>query len=320
LDKQIEAFKTELKKDPQVTAAAGGSYPGIATHTYSTRAIGVPSAPSVSLYNLGGDHDYINTLGFTLVSGRGYPKEMAHDTRYIILNESAVRALGISDPIGKQVEGGRHPRTIVGVLKDFHFRSLHNDIAPFAMLLIDNIENISNYVSVRIEPGSLSSVLPRIEKIWKSFTSELPFQYSILDERLAQWYTSEKSTGMVSSVFSVLAVIIGCLGLFGLAAFTTEQRTREVGIRKVLGASAPRIMVFFMKDFVILVTLAFVFSVPVTYAVMNRWLKSFSFSADLDVMTFVFAGALTMIVALITVSLQVTKAALSNPVDSLRYE
>jgi putative ABC transport system permease protein len=305
-----------------VVAAGGGGFPGMATHTFSVRARGVPSAPSVSLYNIGGDHEYLDTLGIPVVAGRKYGKEtkMDSDNRTIMLNESAAKALGLDDPVGKELERGDRGIPIQGIIKDFHFRSLHSDIAPFAFIHIDNNQAIASCVAARIRPGSINTVRPRIEKIWKRFSGGLVFQYSILDERLAGWYVSENRAGIICGIFSTLAVFIGCLGLFGLAAFTTEQRTKEVGIRKVLGASTSNITFFFIKDFLKLVVFAFVFGAAVSYLVMHRWLQNYAYSINPGVWPFIMAGVMTLVIALLTVGFQVVRAALADPVESLRYE
>jgi putative ABC transport system permease protein len=322
LGKSIEAFKTELKRDPDVLAAGGGGFPGVATHTFSARARGVPSAPAVSLYNISGDYEYLDTMGIPVVAGRKYGKEdkMDHDHHTIMLNESAAKALGLDDPVGKELERGDQGIPILGIIKDFHFRSLHNDIAPFAFFHIDNDQAIAPCVAVRVRPGSMAAVRPRIEEVWKRFSGGLVFQYSILDERLANWYVSESRAGIISGIFSTLAVFIGCLGLFGLAAFTTERRTREVGIRKVLGASVSNITFFFIKDFLKLMGIAFILAVPVSYAIINRWLQNYAYSINPGALPFILAGAMTMVIALLTVGFQVVRAALADPVKSLRYE
>ncbi|MFC2157459.1 ABC transporter permease [Acidobacteriota bacterium] len=322
LGKAIEAFKTELKNDPDVLATGGGGFPGVATHTFSVRARGVPSAPSVSLYNIGGDYEYLDTLGIPVVAGRKYGKGDIIDPehRTIMLNESAAKALGLDNPVGRELDRGDQGIPIIGIIKDFHFRSLHSDIAPFAFIHVDNDQSIASCVAVRIRPGSLAAVRPRVEEVWKRFSGGLVFQYSILDERLANWYVSESRAGIISGVFSTLAVFIGCLGLFGLAAFTTEQRTREVGIRKVLGASIPNITFFFIKDFLKLVGIAFIIAVPIAYVVMNRWLQNYAYSINPGILPFVLAGVMTMVIAVFTVGFQVVRAALADPVDSLRYE
>lgn len=321
LGREIEAFKTELKKDPDISAAGGGHYPGIATHTFWVRARGKADAPTVNLYNIGGDFEYLDTLGIEVVAGRKYERSTRREDRLIMLNESAARSLGLSDPVGKQLERGEHPGfTIIGIVKDFHFRSLHNDIAPFAFLHQDNVDSISQCVVARIRPGSLAGLLPRVEEVWRRFTGGLALQVSILDETLAGWYSAEKRTGIVAGVFSSLAVLIGCLGLLGLAAYTTEQRTREVGIRKVLGAGVSSITFFFIKDFLRLVGIAFILAVPITYLVMRHWLRGFAYGIDPDAMVFLAAGGLTMIIACLTVGYQIIRAALADPVASLRYE
>ncbi len=322
LGKSIEAFKTEVKRDTDVMAAGGGGFPGVATHTFSVRARGVPAAPSVSLYNNGGDYEYLDTLGIPVVAGRKYGKEEKVDRehRTIMLNESAAKALGLDDPVGKELEWGDRSMPILGIIKDFHFRSLHNDIAPYAFLHIDNDQVIASNVAVRVRPGSMAAVRPRIEGIWKRFSGGLEFQYSILDDRLAEWYVSESRAGIIAGIFSTLAVFIGCLGLFGLAAFTTEQRTREVGIRKILGASIPNITFFFIKDFLKLVGIAFALALPVSYAIMNRWLQNYAYSIDPEIFPFALAGAMTMAIALLTAGFQVVRAALADPVEALRHE
>lgn len=322
LGKSIEAFKTALKKDPDVLATGGGGYPGVASHTISTHARGVPSAPSVSIYNIGGDYEYLDTLGIPVVAGRKYGKDdkMDRDHRTIMLNESAAKALGLDDPVGKELEWGDRGVPIQGIIKDFHFRSLHNDIAPFAFFHVDNDQAIAPCVAVRVRPGSMNTVRPRIEEVWKRFSGGLEFQYSILDERLADWYVSESRAGIISGIFSTLAVFIGCLGLFGLAAFTAEQRTREVGIRKVLGASVPNITFFFIKDFLKLMGIAFILAVPVSYVIINRWMQNYAYSINPGALPFVLAGGMTMVIALLTVGFQVVRAALADPVESLRYE
>jgi putative ABC transport system permease protein len=322
LGKSIEAFKTELKRDPDVVTAGGGGFPGMATHTISTRARGVPAAPSVSIYNIGGDYEYLDTLGIPIVAGRKYGKEDKMDREHptIMLNESAAKTLGLDDPVGRELEWADRGMAILGIIKDFHFRSLHNDIAPFAFFHIDNDQTIAPCVVVRVRPGSMSTARPRIEDVWKRFSGGLEFQYSILDERLAEWYVSENRAGIITGIFSTLAIFIGCLGLFGLAAFTTERRTREVGIRKVLGASVSNITFFFMKDFLKLVGIAFIVAIPLSYVIINRWLQNYAYSINPGALPFLLAGGMTMVIALLTVGFQVVRAALADPVKSLRYE
>ncbi len=325
LGTQFEAFKSELKTDPAVALAAGGSYPGIATHTFNTRVRGVPSAPSVSLYNIGGDHDYLETLGIPVVAGRKFRRgdrsNWNTENMDIMLNEAAVRALGLDDAVGKQLERSTdRAATIIGVIRDFHFRSLHRDIAPFAFMHIETEDRTPPYAVVRVRPGRLADALPRIRDVWRRFTGGLIFQYSILEDTLSGWYASEKRIGVISGVFSFLAVLIGCLGLFGLAAFTMEHRCREIGIRKVLGASVPGLASNYVLGFLKLVGLAFVLAVPAAYLIMDRWLNGFAYHIRPEAGTFLLAGGLTIAIASLTVAFHVIRAALADPVDSLRYE
>ena len=323
LGNQFEAFKSELKGDPAVAAAAGGGYPGRATHTFNVRVRGVSSAPSVSLYNAGGDHDYLETLGIPVVSGRKFRRGERRDREHwdLMLNESAVRALGLDDPVGKQLAvSAERGATIIGVIRDFHFRSLHRDIAPYAFMHMDTENDIPPCAVVRVKPGRLADALPRIGDVWRRFTGGLMFQYSILEDTLSGWYASEKRIEVISGAFSSLAVLIGCLGLFGLAAFTMENRSREIGIRKVLGASVPGLTSTYLLDFLKLVGLAFVFAVPAAFLVMTRWLNGFAYHIRPEAGTFLIAGGLTVSIALLTVAFHVIRAALADPVDSLRYE
>ncbi len=323
LGKQFEAFKAELKNDPAVAAAAGGGFPGSATHTFNGQVRGVPSAPSVPLYNTGGDHDYLDTLGISVVAGRKFQRGDRIDREHpdLMLNESAVRALKLDDPIGKElvVMGGRGAK-IVAVIKDFHFRSLHRDIAPYAFMPINTEENAPACAVVRIRPGRLAEATPRIRDVWRRFTGGLEFQSSVLEDTLSGWYASEKKVAGISGVFSSLAVLIGCLGLFGLAAFTMEHRSREIGIRKVLGASVPGLTSAYLMEFLKLVGLAFALSIPAAYVVMSRWLNGFAYHIRPEAGTFLLAGGLTIAVALLTVAFHVIRAALADPVRSLRYE
>ena len=237
-----------------------------------------------------------------------------------MLNEYAVRALGYDDPVGKQVEAFGHGMTIIGVIQDFHFRSLHNDIAAFALFPINPDSTTPPYAVIRMNTNQMDIVLPNIKNIWQRFTGGLEFQYSILEDTLSDWYNSEKRIRTISGAFSSLAVLIGCLGLLGLAAYTMESRSREIGIRKVLGATVSGLTVKFLFDFLKLVGLAFIFAVPVAYVLMDNWLQSFAYSIKPDRETFIFAGLITILIALLTVGFHVIRAALANPVDSMSHE
>jgi putative ABC transport system permease protein len=205
---------------------------------------------------------------------------------------------------------------VIGVVEDFHFESLRENIGPLVMFLGESRGNIS----FRLKTRDVSSAIGLLEKEWKQFLPNQPFEYSFLDERFERMYQSELKIGQIFTVFAVLAIFIGCLGLFGLAAFTAEQRTKEIGIRKVLGATSPRIIRLLLKEFVILVGIANLIAWPIAYLLMNRWLTDFAYRISPHFLIFLFAGILTLVLSLLTVSFQAVKAALADPVRSLRYE
>jgi putative ABC transport system permease protein len=203
-------------------------------------------------------------------------------------------------------------------VKDFHFKSLHHEISPVVYIGIPG--DRAGFVSARIQPENISGTLSFIEQKWDEFTGGQPYNYSFLDDDLASQYDAEQKTRQISGIFSALAVLIGCLGLFGLAAFTAEQRTKEIGIRKILGASVSNIVIVLVKDFIKLVGIAFIIGCPVAYFFMGLWLQNFAYSTNIPMDSFLLAGVLALGIALLTVSYQAIKAAIAEPVDSLRYE
>ena len=204
------------------------------------------------------------------------------------------------------------------MVKDFHFESLHKEIRP--LLMSQNNSGRIQQVAVRIEGGDIKGTLADLGGIWTSMGTEMPFEFSFLTDELNHLYEQEQRAAQVFGIFAGLAIVIACLGLFGLAAFTAEQRTKEIGIRKVLGATMSNILVLLSRDFIRLVLVAFVVAVPVVYFAMQRWLEDFAYRIDLGVSVFALAGGLALLIALLTVCLQAVRAALANPADSLRYE
>jgi putative ABC transport system permease protein len=205
---------------------------------------------------------------------------------------------------------------VIGVVEDFHFESLRENIGPLVMFLGENRGNIS----FRLKTRDIPSAIGLLEREWKQFLPNQPFEYSFLDERFERMYQSELKIGKIFTVFALLAIFIGCLGLFGLAAFTAEQKTKEIGIRKVLGASSLRIIRLLLREFVILVSVANLIAWPIAYLVMKSWLTDFAYRTSPHILIFVSAGVLTLVVSLFTVGAQAVKAALADPVRSLRYE
>jgi putative ABC transport system permease protein len=273
------------------------------------------------LYNV--DYEYIPTLGMPIAQGRNFSKSFPTDSSAVILNETAVRALGWQkNPIGKELIGkiddkGRKTfYRVIGVVSDFHFESLRQKIGPLVMFLGRNSGNIL----VKTRTDNLPQFLASLKKDWDSFAVAAPFTYSFLDDRFEQVYLSEQKIGRVLTLFSGLTIFIACLGLFGLATHTAEQRTKEIGVRKVLGASVPSIIALLSKDFLKLILIALVIASPIAWWAMNQWLKDFAYKVDIDWWIFALAGLLATGIALLTVSFQSIKAALMNPVKSLRSE
>ena len=267
------------------------------------------------------DHDYIPTFGMSLAAGRNFSKERASDsTKAFILNETAVRKLGWASAeaaVGQPFAYFGRRGEIIGVIEDVHFESLRQEMTPMLML-------ISPYglqkIAVRVRPGGLPEALAFLRERWQALRPDHPFTYHFLDEKFDQLYASEERLRQMYGVFAFLAIFIACLGLWGLAAYTAERRTKEIGIRKVMGASASRVALLLSRDFTQWVLLANVIAWPVAYLLMNRWLAGFASRAAMGWQPFVLAGAGVLLVALLTVSYQALKAALANPINALKYE
>ena len=323
---KYEVIKSELSQIPGVLrATAAQSVPGGFTPQWLIRAA-ESDAENIPMYMLFVDHDFIETLGIELAEGRNFSREYATDaTRAFILNQAAVKKLGWNSTAGKELEWlwlGDQTHVlkkgpVVGVVKDFHFRSLHHEIEP---VVIHIAPGYFSCIAVRIRPGDVAGTLNDIEAKWRKLFPDHPLEYSFLDEDIAALYPSENKLGRIVGYFSLLAIFIACLGLLGLASFATEQRTKEIGIRKVLGASVSSIVLLLSKEFTGLVILANLIAWPVAYFAMKDWLEDFAYRIDVGIGTFVLGGVLALVIALLTVSSQAIKAALANPVDALRYE
>jgi putative ABC transport system permease protein len=261
-----------------------------------------------------------------LVAGRLFSKAFPADTltRFVI-NEEAVKQFGFSSPqdaIGKWLafnwEGEQNQFTIVGVVKNFHFKDLHETIEPFAFRLYNNAG--FNYLLAHVKTGDLGNSLAYMEKIWKGLNPNEPFEYSFLDLDFQKNYEAEsRQAGLIQS-FTVIAIIISCLGLFGLATFSAEQRTKEIGIRKVMGASVASIVALLSKDFLKLVVIAIVIACPLAWYFMSQWLQNFAYRTPLTAVVFLMTALIAVFIAFFTISFQAIKAALTNPVTNLRNE
>lgn len=264
------------------------------------------------------DYEFIETFGLEMAQGRFFSKEFSTDVaNAYVVNEAAVRAMEMDTPIGKEFKVWDLSGQIIGVVKDYNFESLHSEIIPMAMRIDPRMYQ---EVCIRIAPQNVKGTLGFIENKWKEIYPEYPFEYQFLDERLQNLYRSEQATGKIISVFTILALFISCLGIFGLSSYTAEQRTKEIGIRKVLGASAASVVKYMSKEFVFLVLIANAIVWPIAFILLNKWLQTFAYQVKIGWTIFVFTGLAVLVVSLLTVSWQILRAALANPVDSLRYE
>jgi putative ABC transport system permease protein len=319
---KYETLKRELLQDPNVVSvAASGNLPGGSDWGIPYEAEGLPPEKTPPMRVLAVDHDFVATFEMELAAGRSFSRDHSNDAKTYMVNEEAAKQLGWKDPVGKTIAMPaiqREKAPVIGVLKDFHFRSLHEKIGPI-MFFIPPPDWFTVF-SVRIRSENVSKTLAVLERIWAKFDPSHPFNYSFFDEQFDRLHQSEKQIGRLLGYVALLAVIIACLGLFGLAAFTAEQRTKEIGIRKVLGASAGGIIFLLSKDFAKLALIGFIIAAPLAYYAMSRWLGDFAYRTNIGPGVFVLSGLLALVTTWLTVSYQSIKAALANPVDSLHYE
>ena len=267
------------------------------------------------------DYDYLETLKIPLAAGRSFSRDFSSDrTGGFIVNEEAVKEMEMKDSVGKWFSLWGRKGTIIGVMKNFHFRSLHTQITPLLVWMGARHKMFCEYIMLRIEPGNIPGTVKEIRSIWQDFAPNFPFEYGFLDETFGRHYRTEERMGKIFSYFTLLAVFVSCLGLFGLAAYTAELKTKEIGIRKVFGATASSIILMMSNTYTKWILLANVIAWPAAYYFIQRWLQGFAYRAPITILTFVLAALLSLLVALLTVSYQSIKAARANPVDSLRYE
>ncbi|MCJ7581335.1 MAG: ABC transporter permease [Candidatus Aminicenantes bacterium] len=263
------------------------------------------------------DYDFLETFGLEMAQGRFFSNDYSTDVAdAFVVNQAAVKAMEMDNPIGKEFKVWDLSGQIIGVVKDYNFESLHTEIIPLAM----RIDPRYQQACIRIDSQNIEDTLGFIENKWKEIYPEYPFEYQFLDESLQNLYSSEQSTGKIISVFTILALFISCLGIFGLSLYTAEQRTKEIGIKKVLGASAASVVKDMSKEFVILVLIANIIVWPLAYILLNKWLQTFAYQVQIGWPIFVLTGLAVFVISLLTVSWQILRAAMANPVDSLRYE
>lgn len=320
-----QAFLNELEKIPQVekTACSFALLGGGRTGDYFGETWTAAGSSEIhTSKSMAIDDDFSAMIGFELVSGNFFSRE-TNDSLSIMLNETAVRVFELENPIGKKLKQPRGEGfieyTIVGVIRDFNFQTLHDNITPLTIRSSESFGGGGLYAYVRVKSNDFNQTLLALEEKWKQFSPQ-PFKYFFLDENIAQQYKSEKQAGDVFKVFSFLAIIIACVGLFGLAAYTSSLRTKEIGVRKVLGASVPGVVMLLSKDFTRLILIAFVLAVPLGWYIMDSWLQDFAYRIDIGVEVFLLAGVLALLIGWLTVSYQSIKAAIMNPVQALRNE
>ncbi len=318
MGKRYETIRTELLRQPGVAevTVSNGDLLYMGNSTGDTDWDGKEEKRMFVINTMSIDRNFMDMFKMKLVAGKGFTGTPADSTHYI-LNETAVREMGLKDPVGKRFKLWLTEGTIVGVAKDFHFRPAHEKIEP-AVFYYRPDQNAKIYV--KTTGAEAAGAIATAGKIWKAFNPAYPFEYRFMDESYDQMYKSDQRTGKLFTYFAGMAILISCLGLFGLAAFTAGQRTKEIGIRKVLGASVGSITLLLSKDFLRLVLVSILIASPVAWYVMNQWLGNFAYKIGIGAWMFVVAGGLGLCIALATVSFQAIKAALANPVKSLRNE
>ena len=325
---QAESFKNEALQHVNILGGTLSSF--LPVNTVDNNNVWFPGASASTdetyvLHEFTVDHDYIETLEIEIAEGRSFSSDFLSDSTAVLLNETAINQLGwTGDAIGKFLstyEGSQQdpyiqPYRIIGVIKDFHFSSLRDNIEP----LVFRLGQSRGYVSFKISNDDIPSTIDFLEAKWDEFAPGQPFQYSFLDERFNDMYKAEQKLGEIFSVFAFLAIFIACLGLYGLAAFTAEQKTKEIGIRKVLGASIMSIITLLSKEFLKLVAIAFVIGSVISYFLMNSWLQDFENRTNINFLVFILAGVTALVIAWITMSFQSWNAARVNPAKSLKDE
>lgn len=321
LNENAESFTAELRKIPGVVNASSVQQnvmqKGNGSSTYGIDWPGKTPGVMIDFAVRTVDYDLVETLGMHVIDGRSFSKAYGAEDKGLILNETAVKLMGLKEPVGTKVNMWREDKTIIGVVKDFHITSLHEAISP--VVLRFEPERTSTFM-VKIAPRKERETIAKIEELYKKFNPGYLFEYRFLDELYQAQYISEQRVSVISKYFAALAIIISCLGLFGLATFNAEVRTKEIGIRKVLGASVSNLMVMLSRDFVLLIIIAMMIGFPLAWIAMNAWLDGFAYRINIGADVFIIAGVALVLLTLLTVSYQSLKAALMNPVKSLRTE
>ena len=320
-EKSIQTIKTELSSCSGVIDVTASSHvPGGFSGWHAFVPQGYRLDQTQVMASISIDPDFIPMMGIQIVDGRNFSDDIIEDqAESILINEEAAKRFGWKDPVGKTIRNllNETNKTVIGVVSNFHLRSLHHHLMP---LYIDYNPSNLGYVSIKIKPDELSKTLHFLRQKWVEITPAQTLDYFFLAEAFDQQYRDDEKLGIILSNFSTLAILIACLGLFGLASFTVEKRTKEIGIRKALGASVFSIIVLLLKEFTKLILLANVIAWPIAFFTMNRWLQNYAYRIEIGLSAFVLAGLIVLVIALLTAGYQAIKAARANPVDALRYE
>ena len=320
---RLDAFEQELSKDRDIISVTNSSimfYPGVPGDAYLFKKREVSN--TISSQYLDVDYDFLKTYKIPLLSGRYFSKDFPSDTASVVINEAMKIVCGAEDAVGKElIQSGIQTRKykIIGVIKNFNYQSLHEQIKPL-VLFLSPVTQAASIISIRISSANINNTIPFINDTWKNVTGGEEIYSSFINQDLAHLYESEERAKTVAAVFSCLAIFIACLGLFGLASFVTEQRKKEIGIRKVLGASVYELIIMLSKEFTKWVLIANLIAWPAAYLIINNWLANFAYRTDINFGIFLMAGAIALIVALATVNLHAIRVATANPIESLRYE
>ncbi len=322
---KIPSIKAALKSRSDVLdVSAASDLPG----SYPDYSIFVPEGYTIEqtqlMHRINCDADFISALGMEIIEGRNFAIQFATDPEdAVIINETAAAKYGWDEPLGKVISYFKdntnqvYPRRVIGVVRDFHVRSLHDKILP---LLLTNGQDYFDEIAVRIKPGDVAGTLDQLSEEWKAFDPDRPFDFYFLDSNFNKLYQKDERLNRIIAYFTIFAIVVACLGLYGMAAFMAEQRFREIGIRKTLGASVTGIVVLISKDVTRLILFANLIALPVTYLILHRWLEGFAYRTEIRVVTFVLSAVSVFAIGYATIAYQSIKAALLNPVDAIRSE
>ncbi len=313
----LESGLQELAASPGIAGAtsANQNMTSIENSTGDTYWDGKRKDETLIAHALSSNKDFVEMMKFKFTGGQNFTNSPA-DSSHFIINETAARMMGMKDPVGKKFSLWSHEGIIIGVVKDFHYASLHEKIGP----LVIYYQPTSDQVYIKTKPGETDKAIASAERLYKRYNPGFPFRYTFIDDNLDKMYKLDRRTGNLFNYFAGIAIFISCLGLFGLATFTTGQRVKEIGVRKVLGASVSNIVTLLTSDFLKIVLVSIVLAIPISWYIMNRWLEDYAYRITINWSVFVMAGSLAVMVALLTVSFQAIKAAVRNPVRSLRTE